>query len=150
MLSTITGVTCLDKLGTGRSQQWLKVETTPETTPNLEISQPAEQRWLCNSHFSEGTYSWTTIQAGALRKAREQQTKKCLDARVLCFLLLCGDYTEAIRPDQISLPIWPPPLKNPQKPQCRWQMAPSPFQIFYCPWPCCWVIIYLTDGLLPW
>lgn len=37
MLSTITGVTCLDKLGTGRSQQLLKVETTPETTANLEI-----------------------------------------------------------------------------------------------------------------
>lgn len=67
---------------------------------------------------------------------------------VLCFLLLFVDCAETIRPDQISLPIWPPPLKNPQKPQCRWQMAPSSFQIFYCPWPVvkyhnsCWVIIY--------
>lgn len=57
MLSTITGVTYLDKLGTERSQQLLKAETTPETTPDLEIRLPAEQRGLRDSRFSEGTHS---------------------------------------------------------------------------------------------
>ena len=56
------------------------------------------------------------------RAAEESEripAKKFLDAGVLCFPLLFGDCTEAIRPDQISLPIGLPPLKNPQKPQHR-------------------------------